>query len=383
MKDDIRNIINFENITRVRGSIGVGTKIPAKNSIVKLVPLEYFEKGVKVLIDGKLFIAFIDGAIPIKEEIIALVKDDNPFSLTLNLSSQSLKNESFLVDQIVKKFELKSNVILRDTISKVVQEGLNIIKSKILLLADIVQNIKVDGLELSLLINLVWNNTYKSKSTIEELYDNLFEESFEDVCNNLFKALNCLLFAELPQYISQHIKNNLIYREDNVDTSVILNKIKPVFDLIVLLNEYNNTALNNAPNEISSFIKYGTKYIFQKSILKDYDYYPDFVIIKRNDEITLLHYSIKKIYNSNKQVSYKILFKHEELPFQLSGIIRNNFLIGNLDIDEEIVKDRTINSLEESLFNHWGFRSDFKLNDKTKNNFFVSKIDTSVNKLIS
>ncbi len=91
MKDDIINIINLENITRVRSSLNIENYLPGKKSIVKLIPIQYLEQGVKVLIDGKLFIAFIDSKIPIKEEIIAQVKSVSPFSLSLNLSTASYK----------------------------------------------------------------------------------------------------------------------------------------------------------------------------------------------------------------------------------------------------------------------------------------------------
>ncbi len=179
MKDDIRNIINLENITRVRNSINVSTNLPTNNSLVKLIPLEYLEQGVKVLIDGKLFIAFIDGNLPIKEEIIALVTSSSPVTLSLNLSTQFKSGESFLVDQILIKFELKDKKALRSTIIKVIEEGNVLIKSKILLLAELIKYIKVDGLEFSLLINLVWSNQDKNRSFIEDLYDNLFNEPFE------------------------------------------------------------------------------------------------------------------------------------------------------------------------------------------------------------
>ena len=51
MKDDITNIINLDNITRVRSSISVANELPAKNTIVKLIPIQYLKQGIKVLID--------------------------------------------------------------------------------------------------------------------------------------------------------------------------------------------------------------------------------------------------------------------------------------------------------------------------------------------
>ena len=100
-------------------------------------------------------------------------------------------------------------------------------------------------------------------------------------------------------------------------------------------------------------------------------------------ELTIIHYSIKKLYDSNNLNSYKILFKHEALPFQLSGIIRDKFLVGNIEIDEELVASEEIDSLNESLFNRWGFRSEISKNDGKKSEFYTSKINVKVNKLVS
>jgi len=383
MKDDISNIINLESITRVRNSMSLNGNLPTKNTLVKLIPLEYLERGVKVLIDGKLFIAFIDGKIPIKEEIIAYVNSANPISLTLNLSSKIKNNESFFVDNILKKFGVKGTSEIRNTISKVIDEGNFLIKRKILLLAEMNSYIKAEGLEYSLLMNLVWSNTDKNKNFIEELYDDLFNETFESVCDNLFESTNELLFSNLPQYLSQNIRDSLIYNEEVLNTEALNSKVDQIYNVIKQLNDGTNDCASINKKNIERFVTYGSKYILQKAVLKDYDYYPDFVIINRNSELSIIHYSIKKIYSNNNQKSYKILFKHDTIPFKLSGIIREKFIVGNIEINEELVDSDEINSLEECLFDHWGFRSDLTKNSSKKNKFITSKIKLEVNKLVS
>ena len=228
---------------------------------------------------------------------------------------------------------------------------------------------------------MVWNNTTRNNKYIEELYNGLFDESFEEVCDNLFQSINELLFAGLPQYLSQQINDSIIYVEKSINTKAILNKTDEILSVIKLFNNQYES-INHAKDEIANFIKYGTKYILQKSVLKDYDYYPDFVIIKRDTELTIIHYSIKKMISCNNKASYKIQFKNDALPFILSGIIRDNFLHGTIETKEELANGETITSLEECLFNHWGFRSDIKINDNNKK-YHVSKINAEVNKLVS
>lgn len=383
MKEEISNIINMESITRVRNSMSLNGKLPTKNTLVKLIPLEYLEQGVKVLIDGKLFIAFIDGRIPIKEEIIAYVKSVNPISLSLNLSSVNKKDENFFVDQIMKKFSIKDSEEIRKTINNVIEEGNILIKSKIMLLTEMNSFIKADGLEYSLLMNLVWNNSDKSRNFIQELYDELFNETFESVCDSLFNSVNELLFSNIPQYLCQNIRDSLIYNEDNLNTDSLTSKADQIYNLIKQLNKVKDTCSSIEEKSIADFINYGAKYILQKYVLKDYDYYPDFVIANKKSELTVIHYSIKTVYNSQNIKSYKILFKHDDIPFKLSGIFRDKFLVGNIETNEELANSDEINSLEECLFDHWGFRSDLTTNNSKTNNFHTSKINVEVNKLVS
>ena len=380
MKDDIINIINLENITRLRSSLGVTNSLPVKKSIVKLIPIQYLEQGVKVLIEGKLFIAFIDSKIPVKEEIIAQVKSVSPFALSLNFSAEVTKSDDFLIDQIIKKFNLKNNDSVRNTIFNIVKEDHILIKSKIVQLLQLTKYIKTEGIQFSLLVDLVWRNKTENKKFIEEIYETLFDDSFEKVCENLFSSIKELMFSEIPQYLIQQINSTLVHDGKNKSSKALLDKSEAVYEIIKLLNKSDSSY--SAEKNISLFIKYGTKYILQKSVLKDYDYYPDFILLKRAGEQKLIHYSIKKVINFNNNAIYKIVFKNDALPFELSGIIRDNFLYGNIEIKEEPAIQENISTLEENLFNHWGFRSSITLNKDSKN-FHVAKINTEVNKLVS
>lgn len=380
MKDDIINIINLENITRVRSSLNIENYLPGKKSIVKLIPIQYLEQGVKVLIDGKLFIAFIDTKIPIKEEIIAQVKSVSPFSLSLNFSTAVTNSDDFLIDQIIKKFSLKNKNSVRTTIFNVIQEGHILIKSKIVQLLQLTKYIKSDGIEFSLLVDLVWNNNSETKKYIEELYESLFDESFEEVCEKFYSAVNELMFSQLPQYVIQKINATLVHNEASQSSLAILDKSEAVLEIIKLFN--SDKGASSVEKNTSQFIKYGTKYILQKSVLKEYDYYPDFIILKSEGRELLIHYSIKKVISFNNSARYKIIFKNDALPFELTGIIRDNFLHGNIEVKEEVALSETISSLEENLFNHWGFRSSIKLNSNSKD-YHLTKINNEVNRLVS
>ncbi len=383
MKNEIRNIINLEDITKLRSSMSISSNMPSKNSIVKIIPIEFLEKGVKALIDGKLYIAFIEGKIPIKEEIISIVQSANPFTLSLNLKSELSKDNTILLDQIIKKFEMKNSAFNRKLILKVIEEGNILIKSKYLQLTELLRYIKVNGLELSLLINLVWNNNDKHKQFIDELYSDLFNETFKEVSEGLYKAINELLFSNLPQFIIHQISEKLIYDKKNENIKSLVDKSKELYEIIKLLNDYQKSNISLDNSVISDYIFYSTKYILQKSVLKEYDYFPDFVLVKKDSELEIIHYSVKKLFNTNDNLSYKVIFSSDSLPFELKGIIRNNFFAGEIDVPENLVEKEEIISIEDRLRGNWEINSDVKVNSKVKNIFKASKLNAELNKLIS
>ena len=218
---------------------------------------------------------------------------------------------------------------------------------------------------------------------IKDLYDRLFDESFEYVCEQLYQSINGLLFSGLPQYLIQEIADSLIYEEKNKNPQTLLNKSEQIYQLIKSFNENLNVNKNYIENEIDNFTHFGSKYILQKSVLKDYDYYPDFAIAKRDSELILILYNIKKTINEKEEKLYKIVFKNELLPFNLQGIIRENFFDAEIKTSEIDNTRKEVNAFRENLFTRWGFRSEVRINNSTNEEYFISKINSEVNKLIS
>lgn len=380
MKEDIRNIINFENLTKVRNSINVGNSLPAVNSIVNLVPIEYMDKGVKVLIDGKLFIAFIEERIQPKEEILAIVKSTNPFSLSLNLKSSLLRFENPFAKLVLKKLNLPSTTLYKNIVNQVIEEGKILIRSKLVSLENLLQKIKPTGMEYTLLIDLIWHNDENDQEYIEDLYYNLFDEKFKDVCEKLAVAINELLFSEIPQHIVHEINNSLIYSEREKCEKAILNKVNTIIEIIKMLNEIGDKSILNRKS-IDAFIYYGTKYVMQKSVLKDYDYYPDFVIVNTGKSNSIIHYGIKKYYGTNNEVYYKLSFLSNQFPVKLSGFIKERLMIGEVEMENYNSFDEYIKPFEEMLWDKHGFRSDIK--SKNNNIVVMPNLDIKINKLVS
>ncbi len=379
MKNDILNIINFEELTKVRSSINGTLNLPPKNTFVSLVPIEFLEKGVKVLIDGRLFIAFIEEKIPLKEEVIALVTSTQPFTLSLNFNTALKKNKGKILTQLLSKLKYQNNSEVLNLLEKVVQEEKPLIKSNFALLNNLTRKINVSGLELSLLINLVWDNNRNNFLSIHNLFEDLFDETFDTVCAKLFTTVKELLFTDISPIIIHQFNTDLIFSEEINNTQAIANKSQILLKIIKSISETYETSRSTL---LEDFIKLSSIYILQKSILKEYDYYPDFVIVRYNNKLDIVKYNIKKTYSINDVPVYKLQFRHEELPFELTGIIRNGFLLGNIEMEED---DNTqfsaeIKSFNKSIKDKINIGSSLNINSSKTN---VDGYRSGLNKLIS
>lgn len=379
MKDTIKNMIDFESITRIRSSVNTEILPFGKNNLVNLIPIEYFKNSAKVLINGKLFIAQIEQNIPLQEEIISLVVETNPFTLSLNLFPIFKKNRNSFLDQITNKFKIKNSKENRLLITEIIESELPLIKSKLINLGKLTQKLKVKDLELSLLINLIWKYSDSEIPVISDLYENLFSISFTSVCKNLFEEVKELLLGDEDHYLLNEINTNLIYDESRENTKALQSKSEEFFKILKYLNSHKNNTLADG------FIKYSTMYILQKSVFKDYDYFPDFAIVKKKSGLTYIKYHVKKLYLSNEMPSYVLEFEHEEIPVKVKGYLRNNFLLGTIDSDntanELLLKE--ISALQNKLNKKWSINSDLNISEDgicvTENSIHKK----GINKLVS
>lgn len=373
-------MINFESITRMRSSVNPDSFLSDKNTLVSLIPLEYYKNSAKVLINGKLFFAQIEENVPIKEELVALVVESNPFTLSLNFTNYFKKNRSILLDQIIERINITNNDANKELLTQLIKEELPIIKSKFLQLEKLTKKIKVKDLELSLLINLVWKYSENDSYTIYELYENLFSLSFNMVCKNLFNEIKEILLTQEDNYLLNEINLNLIYDEKQINTKVFQSKNEIIINLIKYLSESKNSSKN-----IENFIKYSTMYIMQKSVLKDYDYHPDFVIIKKRGELSLIKYNAKKMYLTNGMPAYKLEYEVDNLPIKLNAYMRNNFLIGNIDAinnDSKTIQ-KEIETLKENLSTKWQINSEINMSEEDIYLTENSRHKSGINKLVS
>jgi hypothetical protein len=380
MKNFIKNMIDVESITRVRNSVNTEILPFEKNSLVNLTPLEYFNNSAKVLINGKLFIAQIDQTIPTNEEIIAWVVETNPFVLSLNLFPIYRKNRNIFLDQIIQKLKLRNSKENKSLIARIIEEEVPVIKSKVISLDELTQKFRVKDLELSLLISLIWKFSEREVYSISDLYENLFSLSFTTVCKNIFKNVKELLLSNEDNYLLNEVNSNLIYDEKRENIKALQSKSDDLFRIIKYLNA--RTSNNVIINE---FIKFSSIYILQKSVFKDYDYYPDFAIVKKKNGLAFIKYNIKKMYLSNGAPSYTVDYEHEEIPIKVKGFFRNNFLSGNIDsaATKNDVLQNEIKQMKNTLKNKWEINSDIKISEEhisiTENTIHQK----GINKLVS
>ncbi len=276
-----------------------------------------------------------------------------------------------------------NNISTSTILEKIIEERKPVIKSKVNLLLDFILDNKMElsDSQLSLLVNILWSERGSSTKLAEELFENLFNEPFELVIKHLFEATKEIVYAKIPSFIMQQI-NETIY-DESIDNTVALNgKKEIIIEVIKSLNK-NLTVNKNVEdrNIIEEYIEYGTKYILQKSALQNFDYYPDFVIAKNENDLLLIMLEIKKYYSNNGEAFYNIIFKHNAIPVELKGIVRNQFLSSNIIVNienKEAVAEQVIN-FQKELKNTWEINSHITLNETKNSKLINTQLESGIN----
>lgn len=382
MKNKNNNTATFCELVKGRKKSNLET-LPEINSIVTFMPLETYGSGVKVLIEGKLFIAIMNSKVPLGEDIIALVTNTEPFTISLNLIEYYSKNRNVLLNKVLQKFDLIGNDISAKVLSTVIEVGKPLIKSKIRLLAKLLKysRTKIEGLELALLIDMLWVNNENYTEYINELFENLFNYSFENICEKLFKKTEELLFADIPQSIVKLVKSNLIYKEEVQNINAIGNKSLHLYEIIIKLNDFLDKSQCRDCQIVKEFIKLSTKYIFQKSILKQYDYYPDSIIVQRENELILVKYDIRKYFSEKGEPSYSVNFKNNSVPYKLKGILRNNSFLAKTNVAKKYQND--LNKLSSNLKKKLNVVPTIVLTNENEFDLAMRTFGNEINQLIS
>ncbi len=386
MTENITNIINYEKLTGIGNSAKTHFWLEP-GSIVSIELIEQLEKGVKVLINGKLFIAIIDEPIPLKEEILALVTNVKKLSLSLNFENQLYKNKKKLLEEIFIKLKIAPDNILFEILENIIKEKKPLIKTKIIQLFELIGqlNLESNSIQILLLIHLVWNNL-ANNNYAKDLITNLFQEPFEYVCEQVAETTKQILFTGIPQYIAKEITDKLIYNEDYNNTIALGNKTESIIKIIKTLSNYSETR-NEIKNkkEINSFIEYGSKYVLQKIVLQQYDYYPDLILVKHNNDIAEINVEIKKHSTPNGTPTYKIKLQYKKEPLELKGLLKDYLLIGNISANINNSKEinEQIKNTEERLLRKIKIKTNITINNEVQNQNMQHLNYLVINKLVS
>ncbi|MEE9429546.1 MAG: hypothetical protein V3V16_00800 [Melioribacteraceae bacterium] len=380
MTDSLLNIINIQDLQKTRKPSDSIT-MPKQNTLVTVTILERLELGVKVLIDGKLFIAIINENVAMQEELIAWVTDSEKFELSLNLSNQFRENSNYILSEINTRFGFSNSVSANKILTKIIEERKPVIKSKVKLLFEYIQQnqLKLSDSQIFLLINILWDEKGNSTNFIEELFENILSEPFENVCKQLFEITNEIIFAKIPSFIIQQI-NKTVYDSSTDNVDALYNKKEIITKAVISLNNYltNETLIGNR-DVVEKYVEYGTKYILQKTILQQYNCYPEFVIAKNENELILIMLEIKKYYSNSGEAFYNIVFKQNAIPLELKGIVRNKFLSGNIIIDDEKLDVELIRKFQQDLKQNWDINSHISFNQNNDSKQTNRSLENGIN----
>ena len=315
----VTNIANTFSGTINVAAGSVAGKLPDVNSTALLNVIEKLDKSYRVLINGKVFQAQLPINAEKGDDILAKVLQQNPFTLSLDKFGNLLAQDSTAIYSLLEKLSLVKNALSEKVLRNVIAAKKSLTKTKLEKLINYMEKAAVDfdETQIVILINLIWDNPNESFNDVTKSYNKIFDISFEKLCEEIFESLLILNSLNLPQNIYNKINDVMIFEFNNEADKLSLISLGDKSDEFLSLtrlieSEIAKDYLSAASiSSLEVFQSLLIKYILQKAIYNKYSIYPEFTVVKSNDNLDLLNYQFQKT-TDEKDESIKLFINTEK-----------------------------------------------------------------------
>ncbi len=288
--------------------------LPKLNSFVAIEVLDKVNSNYKILVDGSLFQSKLPINAKIGDLLFAQVSKMQPFSLILNnFSFIGIENQS-LATLILQKLNLFGSSKSRKIVDLLISEKRNISKEKLSQLIDYVENssFNFDEIQSLVLVNIFFDeNDNESYASKKHIFNNIFNISFDELVNKIYRKVVFLNSQNLPEEIYNQIKTTLTFPAELFENQKTVNGLSVKPNQIVLLVEKiddfirTNNLWVTLKSELEEFADLLVKFLLQKSVLNKYQLYYDFTITIGKLGISLWQIRYHKIISGFEEI-YKI-----------------------------------------------------------------------------
>ncbi len=296
MINKISNTVLVKALSVKLTGSGKPKAVPSINSLVNVEVIEKLKNGYKILVNGSLFQSKLPGKMNVGDIILAKVISHSPFTITVDSFTVSAAIDGELLSVMLSRLEIKESDLSKQVLKNVLKGKKLVHKSRIKRLIEYLADseIKADDLLIGLLINLLWSeNDSEIEKTLKSVKP-IIDVSFEELCGAILSEVE-----EMQKYSSypvvQMINREFIFNSSFGKSKTALHSVhdkSKTFIRIVNDSSWKDAELELA-DKLNALKKLMIKYALQKSLYAAFGIYPEFVIVKTDEEFALviLNYS--------------------------------------------------------------------------------------------
>ncbi|MGD8777630.1 MAG: hypothetical protein PVH88_01565 [Ignavibacteria bacterium] len=319
--------------------------IPAVNSTVLVNVLDKIGANYKLLISGSVYQSRLPVAAEKGEEFLAKVMSQQPLTLGLDNFTKFNQVDNNGLSLLLTKLNIAETNLTTSLLEKVISSKKPLIKSKLKRLIELVENsdIKIDDIQMQLLISIIWNLSTDNFKNTRNVFENIFDISFEELSKKIFDLIQASNTLNLPQSYYDLLNSKIILDISTLNsmpkTSAVRDKSAELLNVIHFIDANRSLYVNNKTviNLFNDMKVYLLKYIIQKAFYAKFNLYPEFVIVKRDQNLELINYRIEEQNKNSFMMISKIDYGNDESLF-LQGVYANDKFIGEAIVTERIKK---------------------------------------------
>ncbi len=369
MIESVVNSVKVEQgLIQLKSSSGF-KNMPAVNSTVLVSVLDKIGPNYKLLISGSVYQSNLP-IVPEKgEEFLARVMSQQPLTLGLDNFGKLNQTDNQGMSLLLSKLNIAETALTKSLIEKVISLKRPLLKSKVNRLIELIENmdIKIDDVQMQLLISIVWNLSNDNLSSTKNVFESVFDITFEELSKMIFSLVEKSNSLNLSENFYDLLNNKIILDSSTLESQSKISSVKDKSEEFLSVIQYisANIDLYNHNKSVMALFDdlktYMLKYIIQKAFYGKFNLYPEFVIVKKDKSLELVNYRIEKKQENNFKVISKINHLHDESLF-LQGVYSNDKFIGEVIVDNKIKKvvDACLTGLNNKITKFLKIASDIK-----------------------
>jgi hypothetical protein len=365
----ISNIIVTNSTNVTLNSTGKPKAVPPLNSLVMVRIIEKTNGMYKILVNGSLFQTKIPFKLNIGDQLLAKVINHSPFTISMDSFLQSKNIDQNLISVLLARLDLKETENSKLVLKALLNNKKILLKRKINRFLEFIEEADgiLDDLQLGLLINMIWSENEETSSFLLDSFNSVFDVSFEELCKAILTTIENLNTNKRSHIINE-VLNLFVFDPAALNTKQsilpVRDKSRPFMEMMDKVNMDNLDFFSTF--ELKRLKSLMLKYILQKSLFHRYNTYPEFVIVKDGEVLTLTLIRYERLFNNNGEMLFKTSFgmhKNGIGDFIINYYLSVDKLTGEISVDYENLRlgESFIEFLNEEISKTLGVVSNLRI----------------------